>query len=424
VRIVHLTQTGGIATRLHAGLLRLGQDSQMFVGQKRTMDPTITLFVPPGDLLSRLRRRVRARRIATDFARYGDSQVFELFSDDRTRHGATFLRQLPRGDIYNIHTMIDLVDYQAFFRAVPRRAPVVRTLHDMNFFTGGCHQDAGCGKHVTGCGACPQLGAVAEGDLSRRIWARKRDALAGVSPARLHLVAPSRWIAAEARRSPLVGRFPVTVIPLGIDTDIFRPLPKNMARAVLGVPQNAGAVLLVADPVDRRNKGFTPLVEALEGMSGKHNSFLIIAGGGVVPAEARVPHTHLGYVQQERFMPLVYSAADVLAVPSLQENLPQVVLEAMACGLPVVGSDVGGIPDMVRPGTTGALVAPQDVTALRAAIDDLLQKKDLRARLGDNARQIALMEYRLETQAKRYLGLYEEILAHERPESGRAVSSP
>ncbi len=416
MRVVHLSRFdrgGGIsaAYRLHCALRRLGVDSLMFVAERRSEDPTVITFNAPRDPASRLRRRLRALQIERAFGRYRRSKPagYEAFSDDRTLHGADSLAQLPAADVVNVHSMFHFVDFGAFFRAVPERVPVVRTLHDMSFFTGGCHLDAGCGRYVRGCGACPQLGSHDERDLSWRIWERKRSALQAVDPGRLYLVTPSRWLAEEVRRSPLVGRFRVSVIPHGVDTETFAPRDRRFARDVLGIPQDAWVVIFVAEPISRPIKRFSVLTQALEQLDGRKHLLLVTAGSGNAGLLSSLPHLHLGEIRNERLLSLAYSAADVAAVPSHQENFPLTVLEALATGVPVVGSAVGGIREIVRHGMTGLLVPPDDASALASAIGELLEDPAQRARMAAAGRQLVLEEYSLELQARRYAELYAQI---------------
>jgi len=275
----------------------------------------------------------------------------------------------------------------------------------------------GCGKYTECCGACPRLGSHRERDLSRHIWRRKRAILRTIAPGRLHLVAPSRWLADEAKRSSLLHKFPVTVIPLALDTEIFCPRDRRGAREALGISSDALVVLFVASLIPQPLKGFALLAQALNGLGDLPNLLLLSVGRGQPPVEVQIPHLPLGYMANERLLPLVYSAADVFVIPSLYDNLPQTVLEAIACGTPVVGFAVGGIPDMVRPGVTGWVVPPQDVGALRAAIRALLEDPARRAEMAANCRRLAVQEYALEVQARRYVALYEEILAGVRHES-------
>jgi glycosyltransferase involved in cell wall biosynthesis len=411
LRIVHLSSVDGVASyRLHTGLRRLGIDSTMFLARRRRDDPSLVVFQPSRSFIGRARRRLRGRRIARDFARYRQARVFELFSDDRSPQGGEPLAQLPPCDLFHVHTLLGLVDYQAFFATIPRRTPVVRTLHDINFFSGGCHQDAWCGKFAERCGACPQLGSRDERDLSRKIWERKRTALHTVHPSRLHIAATSRWIAGEARRSPMLQPFPIAVIPNGVDTEVFRPRDRAIARSILGLPPDVPVVLFVADPITRINKGFAQVAEALDGLDHPADVLLLSVGRGRPPVTVRKPHRHLGYISDERLLSVVYNAADLFVVPSMQDNCPQTALEAIACGTPVIGYATCGIPEIVRAGLTGLLVPPQDVAALRTGMRELLLDPPQRARLAVSCREVAVREYALEVQAQRFAAFYRAIL--------------
>ncbi len=425
MRIVHLcTAPTGAARRLHAGLRRLGVESSMFAAEmgEDERDPTISLFHPPQALPNRLRRRFVRERMAHDAGRYRWTRPADAgyFFDDRSPHGGDMFGQLPPADLIHVHTMLGLVDLGSFFARVPESTPVVRTLHDMSFFTGGCHQDWGCGRFRERCGRCPQLGSHDPGDLSRQIWRRKQAALSAVTPERFHLVAPSRWMAGMARESTLLKTFPVTVIPLGLDTEAFRPRDRSAARDVLGIPSEARVALVVASPIDRVEKGFALLAQALNAAAHTAGIFLLSVGRGEPPVKVNVPHRHLGYVGQEALLSLVYSAADVVVLPSIQDTFPQAGLEALACGVPLVGFAVGGIPEVVRPGMTGVLVPPRDVAALGAAVVALLDDPARRAQFAVHCRRIATEEYTLDVQARSHVALYGQVLAVGRKTSALA----
>ena len=311
--------------------------------------------------------------------------------------------------IHNAGTL----DYRDAFGTLARRVPIARVQHSMEFFTGGCDSDYGCGKFVDRCGACPLLGPAGSKDpedLTRQIWLRKRAALSAVPPGRVRLVAPSRWIARQIQRSSLARDFPVTVIPLGVDTDVFRPRDRWAARELFGVPQDARVVVFVAELMWRRVKGLPVLASALQGLTDFPGATLVTVGSGRPAVDVGIPHIKLPAVRGERLLSFMYSAADVVAVPSLGDNFPQVVLEAMACGVPVVGSDVGGIPEQVQPGVTGLLVPPGDASALRDALFRLLSDPALRAEMSVQARRRAEAEYTLAHYVRRYLDLYEAML--------------
>lgn len=419
MRVTHVSTLDGrggaarSAFRLHTGLRQLGVESTFFVRQQFSTDPTVRRFVPPLDWTARLKRRLRHETITRSFDRYRQSRPagFELFTDDRCQHGSDPVRQLPKGDLVNLHWVAGTVDYPAFFRTVPLERPVVWTLHDMNAFTGGCHYDMGCGKYATQCGACPQLGSGKQHDLANAIWQRKRHLFAGVAPATLRFVAPSRWLANEAKRSLLGELFQVQVIPYGIDLGVFRPVDRLEARQRLRIDSNAKVVLFVAEDTGNRRKGYSLLAAALGQLESCPGVQFVTIGQGRPAAPGGIPTLNLGSFDDDSRLALVYSAADLFVVPSIQDNLPNTVLESIACGTPVVGFNVGGIPDMVRPGLTGELAPAGDIEALAQLIGGLLRDEARRSGMSAQCRAIAEREFDLLQQARTYANLYQELLA-------------
>ena len=418
MRIVHLSThdiTGGAARsayRLHTGLRQLGCDSLMFVAHRKSEDDSVVAFRPPRDLLSRLSRRLRQAKIQRSFALYQNTRPagYEGFSDARSQYGASFLKQLPSHNLVNLHWIAGFVDYKTFFTIVPQRTPIVWRLSDQNAFTGGCHYDDGCGKYNTGCGKCPQLGSGEEEDLSAQLWQCKKELFSRISAAHLHIVAQSRWMADQTRNSALLGRFPVTIIPNGLDTTVFSPQNRARVRDAFGIPRAAKVVLFAAASITNRRKGFAFLARTLAKL--RHTDlFLVSLGKGTPSFDLYVPHLHLDKIEDDHTLAQVYSAADVYVIPSLQDTLPNTVLEAMACGTPIVGFAIGGIPDMVRPDLTGLLVPVGNVDALRDAISQLLENEAKKAEMSVNCRLIAMKEYSLELQVRRYIALYEELLS-------------
>jgi glycosyltransferase involved in cell wall biosynthesis len=419
VKIVHVSTHdvwGGAAIaahRLHTGLRAIGEESTMFVADRRVEAPGVLTFVPPRDFRTRLVRSLLRKYLARELSRYAKSRPADAgwFSDDRSQHGQAPLRQMPPCDILHLHWISEFLDCRSLFDWVPRRMPVVWTLHDMNPFTGGCHFDSGCGKHRSNCGACPQLGFAEEDDLSRQVWNRRQRAYGSMSLTQLHLVAPSRWVAEEARQSALLGRFPVTVIPHGLDVEAFAPRDRTFARDALGVRQEAKVLLFAAQSVSERRKGFSLLVEALAGLREDPNLILLVVGRNSAVEQIGIPCRPLGYISDERFLSIVYSAADLCVVPTLQETGPMIAIESLACGTPVVGFPAGDMPDIVRAGHTGLLVPLGDSQALCEGIRSMLSCPEALAEMRLNCRRIAVEEYSLEILSRRYLCLYETILA-------------
>ncbi len=401
------------AYRLHQGLNDRGHECRMLVARRDTSAPTVRTQTAPPDLASRMRRRVRRFIIKRDAAAYRDTRPNwpEKFTDDRSWHDWERDPGLTGFDVINLQWVSGLVDYRRFFSAVPEGVPVVWTLRDMNTFTGGCHYDAGCDRFTERCGACPQLGSHDDGDLSRSVWNRKEALFSTLGRERLHIVTPSAWMAGEVGRSSLLGeRFAVSVIPNGVNTDEFAPRDRAAARAALGIPPASEVVLFVAYSVAPRRKGFSLLVDALRELSDRSNLFAVSVGAGTPDVDIPVPALHLGKITQNRLLSLAYSAADLYVIPSLQDNLPSTVLESMACGTPVVGFDVGGVPEMVRPGVTGALAPVGDVASLASSISGLLADTAERKTMAERCRRVALDEFGMDTYVSGCEALYEKLV--------------
>ncbi len=384
----------------------------MLVQSRQSADPLVTCFQPPKSSFIKLRRGIKKRYLRRAQASIVRPQGSSLFSDDRSPNSADVLGQLPPSDILNLHWVAGFFDYREFFRKLPAHLPVVWTLHDMNPFTGGCHFDGGCGKFAERCGACPQLGSNDPEDLSAQVWKRKREAFSSLKSAEgVHLVTPSRWLQGEVSKSTLMSKFRCTVIPNALDTEQFQPREQVAARKLLGIPAHSAVILFLADWAGEKRKGFDLLVEALKPFRNDPRVYLL-AAGRELPAHDLGPQlVTTGYLTGEKQLSWVYSAADVFVLPSLQDNLPNTGLEALSCGVPIVGFDVGGIPEIVREGETGLLVPAKDVAGLRAAITSVVENKDARVRMSEAGRRYAVANYGLEIQARRYLELYTELLA-------------
>ena len=216
MRILHLSTSdigGGAARaafRLHTGLQRLGHESTMLVLRRTSGQSSVRQMKWSDNPIVRLRRSHRRKQIEKDFSPYRDRLPpgFENFSDDRTESGYDLVRQLPSCDLINLHWVAGFVDIEILFKHLPPNIPLFWRLADMAPITGGCHYDLGCDKFIGECGGCPVLGSTLANDLSRQVWRRKSSALSKLETNRLHIVGTSRWIAEQARRSSLLGRFP------------------------------------------------------------------------------------------------------------------------------------------------------------------------------------------------------------------------
>lgn len=384
----------------------------MYVLDKCTTDPRVTQFQPARGRIDWIARNTRRLRLNLSHRRYAKTSPPDrtFFSEDRTPFYEDACRQMPETELINLHWVAGFLDLGAFFGWLPATLPLVWTLHDMGIFTGGCSHDMGCGKFTQQCGACPQLGSSDAGDLTRDVWRRKQKYYSSIDAKRFHIITPSRWLGEEVKRSPLLSRFPRSVIPYGLDLEVFMARDRRFSREVLGIPQEAKVILFVSNGLHTYLKGFRHLIGALEGMDASSGIFLLCLGFGSSPTLERFPQAHIPSMTDDRSLSMVYSAADVFVLPSLADNLPNTMLEALACGTPVVGFAAGGIPDGVRPGVTGLLAKTGDSAELRSAILEMLNHDAKRAEMSANCRRIALAEYDLGVQTSRYVEVYTEML--------------
>jgi glycosyltransferase involved in cell wall biosynthesis len=316
--------------------------------------------------------------------------------------------QLPPADLLHFHWVAEFIDIPSFLERVDM--PIVWTLHDMNPFTGGCHYTSGCRRFEQACGCCPQLESKRGNGPSSRSWERKRAAYKKKARRdHLHVIAPSEWLAREAEQSALFSGVPINCIPHGLDHTLFRPRDAQHERRKISIPEGQKVALFVAHSSTDPRKGFGILSEALARLQ-FDDVTLISIGRNAPTVPEGLSHFHVGYVDEDQRLSVLYSMADVFIIPSLQEAFGQTALEAMACGTPVVGFDAGGIPDMVRPDETGWLAKTGNVRSLHQALETALENDGERERMGRRCREVVEEEYTLERQARQYKALYESIL--------------
>ena len=296
--------------------------------------------------------------------------------------------------------------------------PIVWTLHDMWAFTGGCHYSEDCTRYTDACGLCPQLRSRREGDLTRRIWNLKKRHWENLN---LTFVTPSRWLSDCVKASSLLHSYPVKVIPNGIDTAVFAPHNREVARQNFGLVPDRKIILTGAlKGLSDERKGFQLLAPALkrlvEGNLGDDVE-LVVYGQ---KAPARPPYmglrtTFAGEINNDDELAILYSAADVFVAPSKQENLANTVMEAMACGTPVVAFNIGGMPDMIEHKVTGYLAQPFDIQDLARGISWVIQHNSPNRSLSDRARAKVENEYAHDKVGLRHALLYEDVLRRSNP---------
>lgn len=391
------------AFRLHQALLAAGVESRMLVqsksgGDDHVLSPETTLGQAWAKLrpkLDSLPTRFYPHRSQTPF-----SPAWVPFSMVVDRINAL------SPDIVHLHWVAEGMLSAADLGRI--RPPVVWSLHDMWPFTGGCHYDEGCGGFRQECGTCRVLGSAKGKDLSRNVWSRKSSALAKKQD--MVVVGLSNWLAGCAKDSSLLGSRDIRVLPNPIDTELFRPVDPYQARQRLGLPPDVplilfGAVNATADP----RKGFPQLGEALSQLHEEGIELAVVGGdpGAVAPFGLKVHH--LGTLTDDVSLTLAYSAADVVVVPSLQENLSNVIMESMACGTPVAAFNIGGNGDLIDHRTSGYLAEFPDTADLAAGIDWLIRNNKEGA-LSRNAVKKIETRFDKRVVAPQYIALYRELL--------------
>ncbi len=314
-----------------------------------------------------------------------------------------------RPDVINVHNLHGAIKFgwsADLVRICAERAPTVWTLHDMWSFTGRCAYGYDCRKFLTGCDAsCPtpkEYPALTPKRIAGA-WEQRRRLLTSYYP--LAAVTPSRWLAQEAQAG-LWARHHIEVIPNGLPLDVYRPIERPLARKSLGI-KGLGPILLTASQnLAERRKGGKLLIEAFKRLS-RRPLTLVTLGGGRLRVKVKGVQLHpLGYLSDEPINVLAFNAADIFLHPAPVDNLPNVVMEAIACGTPAVGFSIGGMCELVRHKQTGWLageVSPESFAgAIETAIDDQKHGVDLRG----SCRAVAETEYGADLQAQRYLKLF------------------
>ena len=417
MKVLHLAANdinGGAAIagyRLHRGLLNSGIDSKMLVLYKKSDDPSVVQFCPSGNIFKRQKRDIRARIIGWRNDKFIQKRLtnVEAFSNAKTPHIEDVQEVLNDIDVINLHWTARFLDYGLLFGNLTGNIPIIWTLHDMHPFTGGCHYAGECDGFVRQCGMCPQLASTTTKDFSHANWKYKQKALSEIEDTSLNIVTPSKWLGQQSKASSLFSRFNHSVIPYGLDLDVYRPRDIGGLKDALKIPNNARVIGFVADSLSDARKGFGILTQAME-MLKTENIYLVSIGNKPPVISNQVKHIHLGRIQNDGLMSLVYSLFDVFICPSQEDNLPNTVLESLSCGTPVVGFDIGGMPDMVEHGVTGFLAPNIDPIILASCIDEIFSNKRRLQVIGEQCRLKAVNEYALNIQAENYTKLYSSLL--------------
>lgn len=341
-----------------------------------------------------------------------------LFELDIANAGSdiTRLREFQEADVIHLHWVNQgLLSLSDIRKILLSGKPVVWTMHDIWPATAICHLTLGCNQFKTLCHHCKYLpGGGSMNDLSARVWRRKQRMLDGQS---ITFVACSRWLEGEARQSALLKGQKTLSIPNPINTHIYKVEDRLAARERMGLPADKRILLFVSQRVTNRNKGMDYLVEACNLLAERYpemkkNTGVAILGGHAEEVAGQLPFESypLGYVSDERRIVDVYNAADVFVLPSLSENLPNTIMESMACGVPCVGFKVGGIPEEIDHQKNGYVAAYRDSADLARGIRWVLDEADREALSKAAVSKVARC-YSQQSVALKYTEVYNEAIA-------------
>lgn len=416
LRVVHIATTdvgGGAAIasyRLHQGLLRLGIDSQMVVAQKFTDDltvhgaPTLTK-----KLWSRIANQID--QLPRRFLRTSNSSLLSpswVWSDAVKRALAL------KPDVVNLHWVQNGFVNPASLRLL-QNTPTVWTLHDMWTFCGAEHYVGEDTRYIHGYTAHNRPTGESGFDVNRWTWKRKMYFIPRLK--RFTVVTDSAWLGKCATRSAMLHGKRIVPINYGLDTDVFKPIPKDAARHILNIPHDQNVILFGAiNAVGDVRKGIDLLAAGLKKLATTTtlpNIACYVFGASAPPRnplDFGFPVRYLGSMTDTIALAVLYSAADVMIVPSREEAFGQTALEALSCGTPIVAFRVGGLVDTIRHNENGYLAEPFDTHDLARGISFVLEDKERYRTLSAHARQTALGGFTLEHQARRYVDVYSELL--------------
>lgn len=345
------------------------------------------------------------------FLRHEKSKEIRFaFSPAVTGEDISSLPQIAASDVLHIHWFnqgfLSLADLNKLFAG---NRKIVWTLHDMWAFTGGCHYAGECRNFEDGCRDCHFLSNPCGNDLSSRIFEKKKKLFAHKN---IKFVTCSNWLMRVAKSSALLRDAEIFSIPNPIDTDIFNRKNKSDVRLKFNLPQNKKLVLFASANVRDKRKGLNYFIDALQHLKQNKadvadNLELVVLGKNTADLAELLPYTlhTIPYQTSEIEIAAVYSACDLFVLPSVEDNLPNTVMESLACGAPVVAFATGGIPEMVDHKANGYLAEYKSTSDLANGIYWCLFEADY-ARLSDNAINKVATNYTFEVVAKKYLAVY------------------
>ena len=408
--------TGGAAiaaNRLMNALNTEGHEARMLVRDRNT-ESSLVSTIPNG---AKQRCDFILERLGIFFE--NGCRKHRLFEVDTATRGTDITRDkaFQEADIIHLHWINQgMLSLGGIGKILASGKPIVWTMHDMWPFTGICHYSRECTAWQEQCGNCPILRKRNVNDLSHRRFLKKAQVYA---KGKITFIGCSDWLADLARQAPLLSGYRIESIPNAIDTDYYQPSSKAQAREALQLPDNKHILLFVAQKATNPIKGIDYLKKALERIceadpSVKDSMQLVIVGLEASTLKEAFPirATTYEYISDTETMQQLYNAATLLMMPTLQDNLPNTIVEAMACGLPCVGFNVGGLPQLITHHQTGYLAQYKDAADFAEGIKYCL-KEGMAEKMAISSREKALANFSQPIVAQRHAALYESLLPHD-----------
>ncbi len=413
VLIVNTSEaTGGAAiaaNRLMEALKANGVKATMMVRDKQTSQ--ITVASTGSKWLMAL--RFIWERLLILFAMGGKKK--DIWQVDLANVGTdiTNTDEFRQADVVHLHWVnqgfLSLSDIRKIMKSGKR---VVVTMHDMWYFTGICHYAGSCSKFETECSDCPMLKRKLLGrDIAANAFKKKK---AIYDQSRITFVGCSHWMQQMAEKAALTRKHDVVCIHNAINTKHFEPKDKMQERKRMGLPADKKLILFGSQKITDERKGFSYLVKACEHLKAENPQLasditVVVVGANSEELRQQVPFdlVAVDYITDEREMVSLYNAVDLYVTPSLQDNLPNTIMEAMACAVPCVGFNIGGIPEMIEHKQTGYVAKYKDAADFAEGIAWVLQPENY-ARLASESREKVLREYSQGHIARLYTNVYEK----------------
>ena len=439
LQVSALDRAGGaeqVAWSLFQTYRQTGLGSWLAVGKKRSTDPGVFVIQENGNptgwqyfceqmasLFNPLQGKVRGVLRLQAFIRQmgmGSDYLAQLRGQENFYFpaSATLLKQAPQQpDLVHLHNLHGgYFDPRALVK-LSEQVPVMLTLHDAWLLSGNCAHSFTCERWKTGCGNCPDI-TIYPGlrvDSTHLNWIRKKEIF---TQSKLYIATPCQWLMDKVNASILApAMIEGRVIPNGVDVQVFHPGDRQQARLQLGLPFDQPILLFVANGIKNNPfkdyKTLRAAITMIGSLSEKPIYFVALGEKGQTEHLGQVT---VHYIERTSNIDLVasyFQAADIYVHASKAETFPNTILEAMACGLPVVASDVGGIGEQVVNGLTGLLVESVNPDSLAQAILLLLEDPSLRQKMGAAGLERVQEYFTLERQAKQYQEWYEEIMSRQ-----------